>query len=129
MGTGVNRFLWTALLLLPVLGLSEALQASWTPGNYGDTKEDALKFLDDYNSTAEEVLFSSVSASWNYNTNITDHNSELQVGQLLGFLSLEGDLLAEPFSHSMKLACLDQFLSVLAPPHHKSMRGQGFLWS
>lgn len=84
MGTGVDRFLWTVLLLLPVLGLSEALPESWLPGEYSNTTDDALTFLSDYNRTAEEVLFYSVSASWNYNTNITDHNSQLQVGQLLG---------------------------------------------
>lgn len=83
MGTGVDRFLWTVLLLLPVLGRSEALRESWLPREYGDTIDDALRFLMDYNTTAEEVFFYSVSASWNYNTNITDHNSDLQVGQLL----------------------------------------------
>lgn len=83
MGAGVDRSLWSVLLLLPVLGLSEALPEIWKPGVYQNTTESALTFLDNYNSTAEEVLFFSVSASWNYNTNITDHNSELQVGQLL----------------------------------------------
>lgn len=83
MGAGVDRFLWCALLLLPVLRLSEALPESWLPGEYTNTVDSALNFLRDYNSTAEEVLFYSVSASWNYNTNITDHNSKLQVGQLL----------------------------------------------
>uniref|UniRef100_A0A8C9ZSM7 Angiotensin-converting enzyme n=1 Tax=Sander lucioperca TaxID=283035 RepID=A0A8C9ZSM7_SANLU len=87
MGTGVDRFLWSVVLLLPVLGLSEALPASWMPGEYQNTTADALRFLSDYNSTAEEVLFFSVSASWNYNTNITTHNSELQVGQLLELTS------------------------------------------
>ncbi len=82
MGTSVNRFLWMVVLLLPVLGLSEALPANWKPGKYFNNETDALRFLDDYNSTAEEVLFYSVSASWNYNTNITDHNSQLQVGEL-----------------------------------------------
>lgn len=84
MGTGVDRFLRTVLLLLPVLGPSEALRESWVPGQYVDNEDGALQFLTDYNTTAEEVLFYSVSASWNYNTNITDHNSDLQVGQLLG---------------------------------------------
>lgn len=83
MGTGMDRFLWSVLLLLPVLGLSEALPESWMPGNYQNSVAEAMRFLDNYNSTAEEVLFHSVSASWNYNTNITDHNSLLQVGQLL----------------------------------------------
>lgn len=84
MGTGVDRSVWSALLLLlPVLGLSEALPESWQPGVYSNTTADAQRFLSDYNSTAEEVLFYSVSASWNYNTNLTDHNSKLQVGRLL----------------------------------------------
>lgn len=83
MGTGVNRFLWMVVLLLPILGLSEALPANWKPGEYSNNTADALRFLDDYNSTAEEVLFYSVSASWNYNTNITDHNSQLQVAASL----------------------------------------------
>lgn len=83
MATGLDRFLWAALLLLPVFGLSEALPESWLPGEYSDTIADAQKFLSDYNRTAEEVFFYSVSASWNYNTNITDHNSKLQVGRLL----------------------------------------------
>lgn len=76
-GMGVGRLLLPLLLL----GFSEALRKEWEPGNYEDTSADASRFLGDYNSTAEEVLFNSVSASWNYNTNITTHNSELQVGR------------------------------------------------
>lgn len=83
MATALHRFLWSALLLLPVFGLSVALPAGWRPGNYVATQADAQRFLDDYNSTAEQVLFHSVSASWNYNTNLTAHNSQLQVGPLL----------------------------------------------
>lgn len=71
------------MLMLPVPGLSGALTASWTPGEYPNTAADALRFLGDYNATAEEVFFNSMSASWNYNTNITDHNAKLQVGQLM----------------------------------------------
>ncbi|XP_068161194.1 angiotensin-converting enzyme [Antennarius striatus] len=79
----VDRFLWTLLLLLPVVGLSGALREGWLPGEYGNATTEALRFLSDYNSTAEEVLFYSVSASWNYNTNLTDHNSALQVNASL----------------------------------------------
>uniref|UniRef100_A0A8C6WKM3 Angiotensin-converting enzyme n=1 Tax=Neogobius melanostomus TaxID=47308 RepID=A0A8C6WKM3_9GOBI len=75
----VARFLRPVLLLLPVLGLSLALPESWKPGSYSNSKEGVLAFLSDYNSTAEEVLFYSVSASWTYNTNLTDYNSQLQV--------------------------------------------------
>uniref|UniRef100_A0A7N8WUW1 Angiotensin-converting enzyme n=1 Tax=Mastacembelus armatus TaxID=205130 RepID=A0A7N8WUW1_9TELE len=76
-------FFWSMLLLLPVLGLSVALPESWLPGTYTNTMADALRFLSDYNSTAEEVFFYSVSADWNYKTNITDYNSELQVNASL----------------------------------------------
>uniref|UniRef100_A0A7N9B187 Angiotensin-converting enzyme n=1 Tax=Mastacembelus armatus TaxID=205130 RepID=A0A7N9B187_9TELE len=83
MGTELYRFFWSMLLLLPVLGLSVALPESWLPGTYTNTMADALRFLSDYNSTAEEVFFYSVSADWNYKTNITDYNSELQVNASL----------------------------------------------
>ncbi|MED6279661.1 hypothetical protein CHARACLAT_003089 [Characodon lateralis] len=78
MAAGVHRLVKTALLLLSVVLLSEALPARWLPGIYANTTSDALRFLNDYNSTAEEVVFNSVSASWNYDTNLTDHNSKLQ---------------------------------------------------
>uniref|UniRef100_A0A3Q2QZH4 Angiotensin-converting enzyme n=1 Tax=Fundulus heteroclitus TaxID=8078 RepID=A0A3Q2QZH4_FUNHE len=77
----VHRSVKTALLLLSVFLLSEALPASWLPGSYANTTSDALRFLSDYNSTAEEVFFKSVLAGWNYNTNLTDYNSKLQVGE------------------------------------------------
>lgn len=84
MGNSRDRFVWTVLLLLLVLGHSEALRDEWLPGNYPDNTTGAQQFLDAYNATAEEVLFYSVSASWNYNTDITDANSQLQVGRLRG---------------------------------------------
>lgn len=79
----MDRLLWTVLALLQVLALSESLREEWQPTNYSDTLGDAQTFLLDYNSTAEEVLFFSQSASWNYNTNITDYNSALQVREHL----------------------------------------------
>lgn len=79
----MGRFLWTVLVLVQVLAPSESLREEWKPPNYSDTLSDAQKFLLDYNSTAEEVMFFSQSASWNYNTNITDDNSALQVGEHL----------------------------------------------
>lgn len=83
MGTVVDRFLWTVFMLLPVLALSEALRVNWLPLEYSDNKTEALEFLANYNSSAEEVFFQSQSASWNYSTDITDENSALQVGKLL----------------------------------------------
>ncbi|KAE8284386.1 Angiotensin-converting enzyme [Larimichthys crocea] len=116
MGTGVDRFLWTVLLLLPVLGHSEALTASWMPGNYDNTTAEALRFLNDYNSTAEEVLFFSVSASWNYNTNITSHNSELQVNASL-------DEQAFAYAWGLKARAFPQsILGTLEPSDKKLMK-------
>lgn len=79
----MDKFLWTVLVLLQGLAPSEALREEWQPKDYSDSLDSAKLFLDDYNSTAEEVLFFSQSASWNYNTNITDYNSKLQVRELL----------------------------------------------
>lgn len=67
------------LLLLPLLGLSGALRDEWKPGEFPATQPGALLFLDAYNTTAEDVFYFSVSANWRYNTNLTSHNSELQV--------------------------------------------------
>ncbi|XP_011602426.2 angiotensin-converting enzyme [Takifugu rubripes] len=80
---GMDRILWTVLVLLQGLAPSEALREEWQPADYLDSLEQAKQFLADYNSTAEEVLFFSQSASWNYNTNITDYNSKLQVNASL----------------------------------------------
>uniref|UniRef100_A0A8C6M1L5 Angiotensin-converting enzyme n=1 Tax=Nothobranchius furzeri TaxID=105023 RepID=A0A8C6M1L5_NOTFU len=82
-GGGVDRLVKSLLLLLPVLLRCEALPESWQPGNYINSTADAQRFLRDYNSTAEEVFFLSVLASWNYNTNLTEHNSKLQVSAAL----------------------------------------------
>ncbi|XP_076616131.1 angiotensin-converting enzyme [Chaetodon auriga] len=105
MGTSVDRSVWTVLLLLlPVLGLSEALRPEWEPGNYTNTVEQAQMFLENYNATAEEVLFNSVLASWNYNTNLTDHNSNLQVEASLeeqAFAFAWGSRAKEVFSVNM----------------------------
>lgn len=40
---------------------------------------EAKVFLDEYNSTAEEVWNAYTEASWSYNTNITDANKEEMV--------------------------------------------------
>uniref|UniRef100_A0A8C3GC06 Angiotensin-converting enzyme n=1 Tax=Cyclopterus lumpus TaxID=8103 RepID=A0A8C3GC06_CYCLU len=104
------------LLLLPVLGLSEALPATWNPGDYRTTTGDILKFLSDYNSTAEEVLFNSVSASWNYNTNITDHNSKLQINA-----SLEEQAFSAAWGLRAKQLFPDEVLDALVGPSDKTL--------
>ncbi|XP_054454528.1 angiotensin-converting enzyme [Anoplopoma fimbria] len=116
MGNGVDWFLWSVLLLLPVLGLSEALPASLQPGEYQNTTADALKFLSDYNSTAEEVLYTSVLASWNYNTNITDHNSQLQVNA-----SLEEQAFASAWGLKAKQVFSSDLLNSLPDPSDKKL--------
>ncbi|XP_048869765.1 angiotensin-converting enzyme [Brienomyrus brachyistius] len=70
--------LWLAVLAT-LLGATLALPEGWTPGTYPSTEEGAKLFTDEYNTTAEEVLFFSTSASWTYNTNLTDYNSKKQV--------------------------------------------------
>lgn len=67
-------------LLLPWLSLVGALQPGLEPPEFDPTEAGAVLFADAYNSTAEIVLFQSVSASWDYNTNLTTANAALQVG-------------------------------------------------
>ncbi|KAM9424543.1 angiotensin-converting enzyme [Pholidichthys leucotaenia] len=117
MVTGLSRFLWSVLLLLPVLGFSEALRESWQPGDYADTQDDAQRFLDDYNSTAEEVKFYSASASWNYNTNLTDYNSELEVNA-----SLEDQAFSEAWGMKAKHVFTDAILNLLTEEEKKLMK-------
>nr|XP_014345475.1 PREDICTED: angiotensin-converting enzyme-like [Latimeria chalumnae] len=69
------------LLVFPLLSL--ALDNSYLPQNYTKNKMGALQFVSDYNSTGEEVFFKSVSASWDYNTNLTTYNQEKQINASL----------------------------------------------
>ncbi|NWR35416.1 ACE enzyme, partial [Tachuris rubrigastra] len=68
-----------ALGLLLWLSLAGALRAQPEPPNHPSTEEGAVSFARDYSNTAELVLFESVSASWNYTTNLTVENAALQV--------------------------------------------------
>uniref|UniRef100_A0A663F7S2 Angiotensin-converting enzyme n=1 Tax=Aquila chrysaetos chrysaetos TaxID=223781 RepID=A0A663F7S2_AQUCH len=68
-----------ALGLLLGLSLVGALQPGLEPIQYEPTEEGAIVFASAYNSSAERVLFKSVSASWDYYTNLTDNNAALQV--------------------------------------------------
>ncbi|XP_071782790.1 angiotensin-converting enzyme [Centroberyx gerrardi] len=115
----MDRFLWAAVLLLPVLGLCEALPASWLPGEYSNTTAEAARFVSDYNSTAEQVLFHSVTASWNYNTNLTDYNSELQVNA-----SLEEQAFTEAWGKKAKQVFPPEFLDNLPDADVKKLIGK-----
>ncbi|XP_076856780.1 angiotensin-converting enzyme isoform X2 [Brachyhypopomus gauderio] len=65
------------LLALFMFRVNVALRPDWQPGDYSELEP--WQFVDDYNSTAEEVLYFSTEASWTYNTNLTDYNSQQQV--------------------------------------------------
>lgn len=72
---------WGLLLLLVPAALG--LDPSYLPGNYSKDQAGAQTFANDYNSTAEIIMFNSVSASWNYNTNLTEYNQQLQINASL----------------------------------------------
>lgn len=69
-----------ALGLLLWLSLAGALRSDLEPPQHNSTEAGAARFASDYNRTAEIVLYQSVLASWNYNTNLTAENAALQVG-------------------------------------------------
>ncbi|XP_063315425.1 angiotensin-converting enzyme [Pelobates fuscus] len=81
--------LWTTMMMtIALIGLflvssTSALKAEYLPGIYTGDEAGALTFASDYNTTAEKVIYLSTEASWNYNTNLTDHNRELQVAASL----------------------------------------------
>uniref|UniRef100_A0ACB8ETD6 Uncharacterized protein n=1 Tax=Sphaerodactylus townsendi TaxID=933632 RepID=A0ACB8ETD6_9SAUR len=66
-------------LLLLALALAAPARAQEAPPDYPHTEDGAVLFAADYNSTAEGVFFHSVSASWTYNTNLTDFHAQQQV--------------------------------------------------
>ncbi|XP_036393879.1 angiotensin-converting enzyme [Megalops cyprinoides] len=70
--------LW-AVVFLPFLVVSHAIPSHWLPGDFSSNEDGAELFVSQYNTTAEEVFFASTSASWIYNTNLTDYNSQQQI--------------------------------------------------
>nr|XP_008010356.2 angiotensin-converting enzyme isoform X1 [Chlorocebus sabaeus] len=76
---GPGPLLQPLLLLLllppqPALALDPGLQ----PGNFSADEAGAQLFAQSYNSSAEQVLFQSVAASWAHDTNITAENARRQ---------------------------------------------------
>lgn len=70
----------TLLLGLLLVGSTSALDSAYLPNkNYGTDEAAAQEFASDFNSTAEQVFFMSVEASWSYNTNLTEYNAAQQV--------------------------------------------------
>ncbi|XP_028675845.1 angiotensin-converting enzyme [Erpetoichthys calabaricus] len=68
-----------AVWILPLVGVASSLFPSELPNDYPKTEEGARNFTKDYNASAEAVLFRSVSASWEYNTNLTEYNQIKQI--------------------------------------------------
>lgn len=68
------------LLLLPPLSPALALDPGLLPGNFSADEAGAQLFAENYNSSAEQVMFQSTVASWTHDTNITEENARLQVG-------------------------------------------------
>ncbi|XP_072105103.1 angiotensin-converting enzyme isoform X2 [Mobula birostris] len=67
------------LTLFALLSSTCALDTIYLPGNYSINEKGSMSFVSDYNSTAEIIFFDSVSASWNYNTNLTNYNQQKQI--------------------------------------------------
>ncbi|KAM8890453.1 LOW QUALITY PROTEIN: angiotensin-converting enzyme [Synchiropus picturatus] len=107
------------LLLLPAPGLFQTLPDGWKPGAYQNTVADIQRFLSDYNSTAEEVLFYSVSASWDYNTNLTDYNSQQQVKA-----SLVEQAFTEEWGKKAKAVFTKAIIDTLPDPKDKKLLGK-----
>uniref|UniRef100_A0A8C5N3T6 Angiotensin-converting enzyme n=1 Tax=Leptobrachium leishanense TaxID=445787 RepID=A0A8C5N3T6_9ANUR len=81
---GLRTKMITVLLGFSFLVAStSALDSSQLPGDYDKNEAGARAFASAYNSTAENIFYMSTEASWTYNTNITRHNSQLQVAASL----------------------------------------------
>uniref|UniRef100_A0A3P9IDH5 Angiotensin-converting enzyme n=1 Tax=Oryzias latipes TaxID=8090 RepID=A0A3P9IDH5_ORYLA len=117
MAAGQKNLPWL-MLLWPLLGCSCALPESWLPGEYANTTSDVLRFLSDFNSTAEEVFPFAMSASWNFETNLTDYNSKVQVEAFL-----ELDDFFEAWGTKAKTVFTDELIDSLPDPKDKRLIG------
>uniref|UniRef100_A0A8C1T835 Angiotensin-converting enzyme n=1 Tax=Cyprinus carpio TaxID=7962 RepID=A0A8C1T835_CYPCA len=104
------------LVLLTLISTSAALKPEWKPGDYPMTEAGAERFVSDYNSTAEEVFYFSTEASWNYNTNLTKHNSQLQVAA-----SLEEQAFTEAWGQKAKATFNDSLMETFNNPDLKKI--------
>ncbi|XP_057183701.1 angiotensin-converting enzyme-like [Triplophysa rosa] len=99
-----------AAVLLTLISTSAALRPEWMPGDYSQTVVGAQTFVEDYNSTAEEVFYFSTEANWKYNTNLTVHNSQQQVIAFLEELEF-----TEAWCQKAKDTFPDSFIETLNP--------------
>uniref|UniRef100_A0A4W4GRH0 Angiotensin-converting enzyme n=2 Tax=Electrophorus electricus TaxID=8005 RepID=A0A4W4GRH0_ELEEL len=116
--------MYLGMLLLALFGVSMALRPEWEPGTYPETERGARQFVDDYNSTAEQVMYFSTEASWTYNTNLTDYNSQQQVQASMeeqAFVEAWGKKAKETFNETLmdtfnpELKKLISMINVLGP--------------
>nr|XP_015217378.1 PREDICTED: angiotensin-converting enzyme isoform X1 [Lepisosteus oculatus] len=70
--------LWV-MWVVPLFGLAHSVFLFELPGDYLANETGALDFVNDYNTSAEQVFFRSTSASWTYNTDLNEHNQIAQV--------------------------------------------------
>ncbi|KAA0725567.1 Angiotensin-converting enzyme [Triplophysa tibetana] len=103
-----------AAVLLTLISASAALRHEWIPRDYSQTVVEAQRFVEAYNSTAEEVFYLSTEASWNYITNLTEHNSQLQV-----ITFLEEQEFTEAWGQKAKDTFSDSFIETLNPEVQK----------
>ena len=72
--SAVKAVMGLAVYILVLLGCLRAVASQ------GGTEEEAQEWADEYNVQAMVENFNYVEASWNYNTNMTDHNLDISVG-------------------------------------------------
>ncbi|XP_036428070.1 angiotensin-converting enzyme [Colossoma macropomum] len=104
-----------AVLLLALIGAS-ALKPEWEPGTYESSETGAEQFVSDYNTTAEQVFYFSTEASWTYNTNLTDYNSQQQVQASLeeqAFIEAWGQKAKDTFKDALMDTFTNQELKTL----------------
>ncbi|KAJ8384193.1 hypothetical protein AAFF_G00207410 [Aldrovandia affinis] len=106
---------WAALLL-SILGGSHAIPQHWLPGEFTSDEAGAELFVNEYNTTAEEVFFHSTSASWTYNTNLTDYNSKQQIAA-----SLDEQAFTEAWGHKAKELFSDALMDSFSNPVLKKL--------
>ncbi|XP_038634663.1 angiotensin-converting enzyme [Scyliorhinus canicula] len=57
--------------------------------SYDQNEQGAEMFVSDYNKSAEITFFKSISASWDYNTNLTQYNQQKQINASLELLDFK----------------------------------------
>ena len=86
-------------ILVVLLGLFSVCRAQ------GGSEQDAKDWSEAYNAQAQKVWFDNVEASWNYNTNLTDHNQAESVSNLPHIVITLLKCWAIPVSHAFVQYC------------------------